>query len=127
MRPRWTLTAILPIMLAPAFAFDDQHFCAAARQIAIAADKDVGIWIDRVTRNAGMMVACDRKVVEFTRFTYLPAASMTDQWKAAKAWDWNSLRCNSELWREAIDNGWSTVLNVVTADGGRATFKAQCR
>jgi len=102
-------------------------FCAAARQIAIAADKDVGIWIDRVTRNAGMMVACDKKAVEFTRFTYLPAASMTDQWKAAKAWDWNSLRCNSELWREAIDNGWSTVLNVVTADGGRATFKAQCR
>jgi hypothetical protein len=73
-----------------------------------------------------MMVACDRKVVEFTRFTYMPSASMTADWKAAKAAEWNAAQCGSLLWKEAVDGGWTVVLTVAAADGGRATFKAQC-
>ena len=96
-------------------------------QLAVAADKDIGIWIDRVTRNAGMSVACDRKLVEFTRFTYVGSPSMTADWKAARSSEWNAAHCNNLLWKEAIDNGWAVVLNIATADGGRATFKAQCR
>ena len=113
--------------LTPALAFDDKQFCVAAQQLAVAADKDIGIWIDRVTRNAGMSVACDRKLVEFTRFTYIGSPSMTADWKAARSSEWNAAHCNSLLWKEAIDNGWAVVLNIATADGGRATFKAQCR
>jgi hypothetical protein len=123
----WAAIAILSTTLAPAIAFDDAHFCVAAQQLAIAADKDVGIWIDRQTRNAGTVVTCDKKLVEFTRFTYIASASMTNDWKAAKAADWNATQCNSPVWREAIGNGWTVALNLAAADGGRAVFKAQCR
>ena len=123
---RWPAIALLPLTLAPALAFDDTQFCVAAKQVAIAADKDVGIWIDRNTRNAGMAVNCNRKVVEFTRFAYIASASMSDHWKTLKALDWNATQCKSVLWREAIDNGWTVILHVATADGGRATFKARC-
>jgi hypothetical protein len=119
--------AILPATMASAFAFDDKHFCGAVQQLAIAAETDVGIWIDRVTRNAGMAVACDKKKITFTRFTYSASATMTDQWKAAKVSEWNAAQCNSLLWKEAIDNGWTIVLDIATADGGRATFNAQCK
>jgi hypothetical protein len=111
----------------PVLAFDDKGFCVAVQQLAHAAEKDVGIWIDRVTRNAGTVVACDRKVIEFTRFTYVASASMTPDWKAAKSSEWNASRCNSLLWKEAIENGWAIILHIATPDGDRATFSAQCR
>ena len=33
--------------VAPALALDDKDFCVSAQQLAIAAEKDVGVWIDR--------------------------------------------------------------------------------
>jgi len=119
--------AVLICASTPTLAFDDKSFCVAAQQLAIAEEKDIGIWVDRMTRKAGMNVLCDRKVVESTRFTYLPASSMTEGWKAARASEWNASQCSSALWREAIDNGWSVLLHVASSDGGRATLKAQCR
>jgi hypothetical protein len=124
---RWVGIAVLIWASTPTLAFDDKSFCVAAQQLAIAAEKDIGIWVNRVTRKAGMNVLCDRKVVESTHFTYLPASSMTERWKAARASEWNASQCSSSLWREAIDNGWSVVLQVASSDGGRATLKAQCR
>lgn len=44
---------------APPLAFDDREFCVAARLFALAASTDIGLWIDRTTRNAGMVVCCD--------------------------------------------------------------------
>jgi hypothetical protein len=73
---RWAAIAVPLAMLSRALAFDDKQFCVATQQLAIAAEKDIGIWIDRVTRNAGIVVPCDRKLVEFTRFTYATSASM---------------------------------------------------
>lgn len=110
----------------PAFALDDRDFCVSAQQLALAAEKDVGVWIDRVTRNAGMLVACDRKLVQFTRFTYAPSASMNDAWKQRKAADWNAVHCNSPIWKEAIANGWKIVLSQTAADGGQASITALC-
>jgi hypothetical protein len=122
-----TVVAILPAMPVSAVAFDDKLFCVAAQQLAIAVSKDVGNWMDRVTRNAGMAVACDSRIVEFTRFAYIVSASMTDHWKSDKASEWNASQCSSRLWKEAIGNGWSILLSIAAADGSRATFKAQCR
>jgi hypothetical protein len=51
----------------PVLAFDDKGFCVAVQQLVHAAEKDIEVRIDRVTRNAGMVVACDRKVIEFRR------------------------------------------------------------
>ena len=124
---RWVAIAIPLATLTHALAFDDKQFCVAAQQLAIAAEKDVGIWIDRLTRSAGMAVRCDRRVVDVTRFTYIASASMTAEWRAARSSEWNTTQCSSSIWKEAIDNGWAIVLNIATADGGRATFEAQCR
>jgi hypothetical protein len=112
--------------VAPAFAFVDREFCVVAQQFAIAAEKDIGVWIDRVTRNAGMAVSCDKKTVEFTRFTYAPSASMDQAWKERKAADWNAIHCGSAVWNEAIRNGWKIVQSVNAADGGRILIAAQC-
>jgi hypothetical protein len=110
----------------PALALDDRDFCVLAQQLAIAAEKDVGIWIDRVTRSAGMAVFCDRKTVEFTRFTYAPSSSMNDAWKASKTADWNATHCSSPVWGEAIRGGWKVVLSQTSADGGQVRITAQC-
>ena len=120
------LACCLLLGLAPALALDDKDFCVSAQQLAIAAEKDVGVWIDRLTRNAGMVVACDRKTIQFTRFTYAPSASMNDAWKASKGADWNAVHCNSRIWNEAIANGWKIVLSQTAADGGQVTITAQC-
>jgi hypothetical protein len=50
----WAAVAVLSPVLAPASAFDDREFCLAAQQLSIAAGTDVGLWIDRITRNAVM-------------------------------------------------------------------------
>jgi hypothetical protein len=128
---RWTLSILLQasaLMAAPtsARALDDRDFCSAARQVALAAEQDVGLWLDRVTRNGGMEVWCDRKMVVFKRFTYAPSASMTVEWKARKAAEWSAANCGRPLWDEAIRQGWKVDLSVTAADGGKATFSAKC-
>ena len=129
MKVRWTLLAATQgaLLLCPvAHAFDDRDFCSAAKQLAVAAEQDVGHWLDRVTRNGGMGVWCDRKMVEFKRFTYAPSASMTEDWKTRKAAEWSAAQCGSPLWSEAIRLGWKVNLSVTAADGGRAAFSAKC-
>jgi hypothetical protein len=70
---------------------------------------------------------CDKKLIEFTRFTYIGSSSMTESWKAARASEWNAFHCNNPLWNDAIANGWTVLLNVSSVDGGRASFKMQCQ
>ena len=113
--------------LAPAIAFDDSDFCVAARQLAVAADGDIGVWVDRVTRSAGMVVSCDRKVVEFRRFTYTPTIAMDGAWKERKAAEWNGTHCASRLWAQAIRNEWKVALSLTAADGGQVSLNAQCK
>jgi hypothetical protein len=110
----------------PASAFDDQDVCVLAEQLALAAERDVGVWIDRLTRNAGMAVSCQQMTVEYRRFSYAPSASMTADRKARKSADWNATHCGSAVWKEAISRGWKIILNETSADGGHASFTARC-
>ena len=118
--------AILSPALGPALAFDQREFCVAAQQIAIAAEKDVGLWIDRVTRNAGIEVSCERRSVQFQRFTYAPLASMNEASRARNAAEWNATHCNNPIWADAIHNGWKIALVVKSADGRQVTLSTQC-
>lgn len=127
---RWAVTASIGLLLAttvPAAAFDDEDFCAAARQLAVAADRDVGVWIDRKTRNAGIEVTCERKRVEFRRFTYNPASTMDGAWQASKVAEWSGMQCASPLWRQAIRNNWKVALSVTAADGKNVLLDAECK
>jgi hypothetical protein len=110
-----------------AIAFDDSDFCVAARQLAVAAEKDIGVWIDRVTRSAGIVVSCDKKVVEFRRFTYTPSAAMDMGWKERKTAEWNGTQCASRLWAQAIQNDWKVALSLTAADGGQFRLDAKCQ
>lgn len=122
------LEAVLLCMTAaPAVAFDDGEFCVAAQQLALAADKDIGLWIDRTTRNAGMSVSCDKKVIAFKRFTYAPFVSMDGAWIDRKTAEWSAAHCNSPIWAEAIRNRWKIALDLTTADGGHLSLVSQCR
>jgi hypothetical protein len=113
-------------LAAPAAALDDKDFCVVAQQLALAAEKDVGVWVDRLTRHAGMFVTCEKRMVEFSRFTYATSASMTDAWKQGKATDWSAVQCSSPVWNEAIRGGWKVVLRLTAADGGHVAIEAQC-
>jgi len=117
---------LLTIGTTPASGLDDGDYCVLAQQLALAAEKDIGIWIDRSTRNAGMQVSCDRRIIEYRRFTYSPSASMTDAWKARKGADWNRMHCDSAVWKDAIGRGWRIILSETAADGASVTFTANC-
>ena len=96
------------------------------KAFASASELDVGVWLDRVTRNGGMGVYCDKKIVEFKRFTYALSSSMSDEWKESEAAEWNASKCGSFLWGEAILQGWKVELSVTAADGGQVVFSAKC-
>ena len=133
MQRHWRCLLALLAMAAVAFtaweralAVDDKDFCVAAQQLALATEKDVGLWTDRMTRNAGMVVTCPTKTVVFKRFTYASSPSMDKAWKERKAAEWNASHCGRSLWAEAIRDKWNVVLSVTAADGGNASFTAQC-
>jgi hypothetical protein len=52
--------------LTPARAFEDTQFCLAIREMTRSA-ADIGTWHDRVTRNDGVEISCERKLVHFKR------------------------------------------------------------
>ena len=113
--------------ISSASAFDDKEFCVAAQQFAFAANQDIGLWLDRATRNGGMTVSCDARAVEFSRFIYAPSDIMNENWKRREAEAFNSVYCNSVIWKDAITNGWRITLTVTATDGARVSIDARCR
>ena len=118
--------AISSTALAPAYAFDDKEFCAAAQQFARAAATDIDQWLDRTTRNGGMAVSCDAKLVEFRRFVHASLSVMNESWKQRQAHVLSSTHCNNPIWKDAIGNGWRIALSITTTDGSRMLIPAQC-
>jgi len=117
----------------PAHAFEDKQFCLAVREMTRSA-ADVGTWADRVTRNDGVELACDRKLVHFKRHYSVSKSGLEGPWKERKVEEWESGTCKRSLWREAVENGWiiSATLTTVTGErlwlscmpGGRAFHRA---
>ena len=92
-------------------------------QMAQANRINIGTWIDRTTRNDGIEVFCDRKIVHFKRTS--TARSLQDSWKDARTDEWRSAYCTSATWREAIQNGWLVSATVTTASGANVWFACQ--
>ncbi len=74
-----------------------------------------------------MVVSCDKKTIEFRRFTYTPTTAMDSAWKERKAAEWNGTHCTSVLWTQAMRNEWKVVLSVTAFDGGQVLLNAQCK
>ena len=111
---------------AQALSFDDVEFCVAARQLAIAVNKDVDVWLDRTTRNDGVAVSCDRRLVEFKRFVSARGAAIDSSWNERKTNEWNATHCENPIWAEAIRNGWTIAAAFAASDGTRVSIRAQC-
>jgi hypothetical protein len=122
MRARWLATTAAAAGLAAggtcAFAFDDAQFCAVVKELMRAVAADVGTWTDRQTRNDGVDIGCDTKVVHFKRYSNTPASALGEGWRERQAENWESAYCKRSIWREAVDNGWvvSATVTTVTAE-----------
>jgi hypothetical protein len=100
-----------------ALAFDEGQFCQAVHQFLRAATVDTGNWIDRTTRNDGVEIRCDRKMVHFKRYSSTPVSGLSDAWKERKTQEWESAYCSKPMWREASQNGWVVSATVTTVKG----------
>jgi|SRR5215475_4592185 len=111
--------ALLAVWASPARAFDDEQFCVAVKEFVRSATGDVGTWTDRLTRNDGVEIGCDRKVVHFKRYYSAPASALKEGWRERQAETWESATCKGLLWREATDNGWVVSATLTTVTGER--------
>ena len=126
---RCLLVLVLQVALsstASAFAFDEKAFCAAAEQFAFAASRDADRWLDRTTRSGGMVVFCEKRLVEVRRFTSARSDTMNESWKRREEQAFNATHCNNPIWQDAIANGWRITLTVTAADGARVSIDARC-
>jgi hypothetical protein len=106
-------------------AFDNTQFCQAVGQFTRAATRDVGTWINRTTRNDGVEVFCDRKLVHFKRYVSTPGSGTRDAWRESKTEEWRNITCTNALWREAVDNGWIISATVTIVTGEKVWFACQ--
>ena len=111
----------------PALAVNSEQFCKAATLIANAARADVGTWLDRNTRNDGVEVICGIRTVNFKRYLNVPMSGLGKDWPKRKQQEWNSIHCNDQVWREAINDGWIILSTTISVSGERAQFIATCR
>lgn len=100
-----------------ALSFDEGQFCQAVHQFVRAATGDVGTWIDRTTRNDGVEILCNRKMVHFKRYSTTPASGLSETWTDRKVQEWESAYCSKPMWREASQNGWIVSATVTTVKG----------
>jgi hypothetical protein len=110
---------------APSHAFDNTQFCQAARQLTRAEVRDVGTWINRTTRNDGVELFCDRKIVHFKRYASTPGSGLREAWRDTKTEEWRSIKCANAMWREAVENGWLVAATVTTVTGEKVWFACQ--
>jgi hypothetical protein len=106
-------------------AFDNSQFCQATTQMAQAAARDVGTWLDRSTRNDGFEIICSRKLVHFKRHFSAPASALRGDWKDKKAEEWQRSTCAQPPWRDAVEGGWLISATVTTVTAERVWFACQ--
>ena len=128
MRAKLYLVGALLLAAIPnpaAIAFDDTQFCQAVAQLVRASSGDVGTWIDRYTRNDGVELSCNRKLVHFKRYSRARASAQRPEWREARTEEWRSAYCAKPIWRESVDNGWVVSTTLTTAAGTRLWLSCQ--
>ena len=124
--PLAVVAAASSMATAPALAYDDREFYVAVQEFARAANKDIGLWIDRTTRNDGVTASCNTRIVEFKRFINVRLASVDRSWHEGKAEEWNKRHCGNPIWTEAIRSGWKIELSITATDGRHVSLRARC-
>jgi hypothetical protein len=109
----------------PALAVNSEQTCQAATLMARAVNADIGVWLDRQTRNDGVDVICPIRTVRFKRFLNL--RTLEADWRQRRQEDWSRANCADRVWRPAIDEGWIIMASFTTASGERADLIAVCK
>jgi hypothetical protein len=120
------IAIILTLMPPPAWAFDHDEFCSAVTDIAQRLNSRKGRWLDRSTRQDGAVLDCELRTLEIKRYIHADPDDMRQGWESRKEREWNHRYCNDELWRRAIDHGWSIISTVTFRTGDQVTFLAEC-
>ena len=90
----------------PSRAFDNTQFCQAVGQLTRAEKRDIGTWINRTTRNDGVELFCDRKIVHFKRYASTPGSGLREAWREARdrgmaEHHLHQSRCGAKPWKTA--------------------------
>ncbi len=109
MKPRATfLMAVALIVSTDASAFSDEDFCRAMQERARAENPRKPAWVDRETRDDGVVVLCVQKTIEHRRFFNINPDAIGRDWEQRLAAQWNFKQCREPM-LAAIRNGWQII------------------
>ena len=78
----FTLAITLALVSQPALPFDQDEFCDSVTEVAQRMNARRGRWLDRSTRQDGVMVECEAKTLEAKRFVNANPDAPTSDKKA---------------------------------------------
>ena len=120
------IVMLVTFVPAPVLSFNQDKFCSAITDIATRLNARKGKWLDRSTRYEGVVVDCEAKTLEVKRFLNADPDSMRAGWKTRKARAWDRDFCSDQLWRKAIDAGWTIIWTVTFRSEDQLSFMAEC-
>ncbi len=84
------------------------------------------VWMDPITRLDGVVVSCDRRMVEFNYHLDAMPTDLRDGWEGRKQSDWNASWCKDWHLREWIKRGGRITAVFSFANGGQVRLVAGC-
>jgi hypothetical protein len=120
------IVMLVTLVPPPVLSFNQDEFCLAITDIATRLNGRKGKWLDRSTRYDGVLVDCEGKTLEVKRFLNADPDSMRAGWQIRKERAWSRDFCSEQLWRKAIDAGWTIISTVTFRSEDQLSFMADC-
>jgi hypothetical protein len=111
----------------PASSHDDgdKAFCLMLTHRAVRANAEAGRWLDRVTRDDGVVIECDDQTIEFRRFISVEPRVLGEDWEERKEREWKIDQCRNPQSRAAMQKGWTIRAAYTTATGEKVSISAE--
>lgn len=106
----------------------DKVFCSQAKQLSDKTNSEGKVWVDAMTRQDGMAVICNLKIIEYKKFLKANTVDMREGWQDRKQSQWDKIYCEEgSTFRNAIDNGWSVSVILTFINGEQHKITAKCK
>ncbi len=107
--------------------FNEEVFCNYMKDFSQKVNSEGPVWVDHATRQDGVAVICNTKIVEYKKFMNVSSADLRVGWQERKQEQLNDIHCTDDSpFRQAIDNGWNIKMLLTFIDGKTARFTAYC-
>ena len=126
MKPLMYALPLLLVIATPCFSLSEAEFCALLSDFAIKQNVAKGEMIDAITRNEGMSVSCDTKIVDFKKSAALTSPELYLRRSGIQK-QWNQHYCTNKEWTPIFAAGWSASTTIAALDGKSLTVTAECR